>query len=41
MRSWRRQLETDWALIPSALATSAIGRPASTRSKTLRRNAGG
>jgi hypothetical protein len=27
--------------IPNALATSAIGRPASTRSRTLRRNSGG
>src|SRR4029453_18231928 len=27
--------------MPSALATSAIGRPASTRSRTLRRNSGG
>src|SRR4029453_14259768 len=27
--------------MPSAWATSAIGRPASTRSKTLRRNSGG
>jgi hypothetical protein len=41
MRSCRRQVAIDWALISSAWATSAIGRPASTRSRTLRRNSGG
>lgn len=41
MRSCRRQTEIVWALMPRSLATSATGRPASTRSKTLRRNSGG
>jgi hypothetical protein len=38
MRSWWRRAAIDWALIPRALATSAIGRPPSARSRTLPRN---